>query len=221
MFKLISKFLYCNVLIFVSVSISFRILIKLWHTFRYLSAFLLNSLVSGDLKSYYFIKLEAMSVGRKRLQYNSTLMTIAPGRGNIIVDSGTTLTMLPKDFYDRLELTVTKAIRLKRVKDASRYLSLCYKTKSTITAPIITAHFTGADVKLKASNTFIRVSMDVVCFAFRPITQGNAIFGNIAMTSRKSFSHLSQLIALNINSSRVLHDVIRRMVLFPSLKEEV
>nr|XP_011469449.1 PREDICTED: aspartic proteinase CDR1-like isoform X2 [Fragaria vesca subsp. vesca] len=152
-----------------------------------------NAVVSGatvvstpllsDLKSYYFIKLEAMSVGRKRLQYNSTLMTIAPGRGNIIVDSGTTLTMLPKDFYDRLELTVTKAIRLKRVKDASRYLSLCYKTKSTITAPIITAHFTGADVKLKASNTFIRVSMDVVCFAFKPITQGNAIFGNMAQTN--------------------------------------
>ncbi|XP_061999143.1 aspartic proteinase CDR1-like [Rosa rugosa] len=140
-------------------------------------------LLSGDLKSFYFVKLEAMSVGRKKLQYNSTLMPIAPGRGIIIVDSGTTLTMLPKDFYNRLELTMSKAIRSKRVRHASRYLSLCYKTKSAIKAPIITAHFTGAAVKLKASNTFIRVSMDVVCFAFRPITQGNAIFGSMAQTN--------------------------------------
>lgn len=142
-----------------------------------------NTLVSGDLKSFYFLKLEAMSVGRKRLQYNSTLMPLAPGRGNIIVDSGTTLTMLPKDFYNKLELTVSKAIRSKPVRDARRYLSLCYKTKSAIKAPTITAHFTGADVKLKALNTFLRVSMDVVCFAFRPIAQGNAVFGNMAQAN--------------------------------------
>ncbi|KAK9911436.1 hypothetical protein M0R45_035345 [Rubus argutus] len=119
-------------------------------------------LLSGDLKSFYFLTLEAMSVGRKRLQYKQ--YTDAVG-------------------YRKGKYHMNKAIRSKPARDARRYLSLCYKTKSAIKAPTITAHFTGADVKLKVLNTFLRVSMDVVCFAFRPITQGNAVFGNMAQAN--------------------------------------
>ncbi|KAM1063862.1 hypothetical protein FF1_027947 [Malus domestica] len=47
-----------------------------------------------------------MSVGRKGLQYNSSLNApLAPAKGNIIGDSGTTLTLLPEEFYNKLELT--------------------------------------------------------------------------------------------------------------------
>ncbi|KAM2315307.1 hypothetical protein ACFX1S_028221 [Malus domestica] len=55
-----------------------------------------------------YLRLEAMSVGRKRLQYNSSLNpSLAPAKGNIIVDSWTTLTLLPEDLYNKLELTVS------------------------------------------------------------------------------------------------------------------
>lgn len=144
-----------------------------------------NPLLLQDRKSFYYLRLEAMSVGRKRLQYNGSLSSsFAPAEGNIIVDSGTTLTLLPEDFYNKLELAVSKAIWLRRASDPRCFLSLCYRTKSgAIKAPLITAHFAGANVKLTAVNTFLRLSMDVVCFAFRPINQSVAVFGNMAQTN--------------------------------------
>jgi hypothetical protein len=147
-------------------------------------------LLTGDPKlSFYFLRLEAMSVGRKRFQYysNSTTSPLATtsssklGKGNIIIDSGTTLTYLQKDFYNKLESAMSEGIKLERVNDTEHNLSLCYKTSLDIKAPIITAHFAGgANVKLKASNTFIRLSKNVVCFAFKPAELDIAIFGNMA-----------------------------------------
>ncbi|KAF5951251.1 hypothetical protein HYC85_009195 [Camellia sinensis] len=49
---------------------------------------------------------------------------------------------------------------------------------NNITIPIITAHFTGADVKLNPMNTFIRTSDNIVCLAFAPANI--AIYGNVA-----------------------------------------
>lgn len=100
-----------------------------------------NPLLSGDRKSLYYPRLEAMSVGRKRLQYNGSLSsTFAPAEGNIIVDSGTTLTLLPQDYYNKLQLAVSKAIWLRRASDPRRFLSLCCRTKyGAIKAPLISA----------------------------------------------------------------------------------
>lgn len=141
-------------------------------------------LLTGDPKlSFYILRLEAMSVGRKRFQYysNSTTSSSKLGKGNIIIDSGTTLTYLQKEFYNKLESAMSEGIKLERVNDTEHNLSLCYKSSLDIKAPIITAHFTGgANVKLKASNTFIRLSKNVVCFAFKPAELDIAIFGNMA-----------------------------------------
>ncbi|KAM5553826.1 aspartic proteinase CDR1-like [Rosa sericea] len=102
-------------------------------------------------------------------------------KGNIIIDSGTTLTYLRKDVYSKLESAMSEAIKLERINDTQHHLNLCYKTYSDIKAPIITAHFTGgAKLKLKALNTFMRLSKTVVCFAFKPTPVDIAIFGNMA-----------------------------------------
>lgn len=100
--------------------------------------------------------------------------------GNIIIDSGTTLTLLPVEFYSKLESEVARHISLRRVEDPQKTLSLCYSTNSlTIKAPIITVHFRGADVNLNPLNTFVKVSPDTSCFAFSPNPSGS-IFGNLA-----------------------------------------
>lgn len=66
-------------------------------------------------------------MGRKRLRCNtssysplaaaSASASASSGRGmdNIIIDSGTTLTFLQEDFYNKLESTVSKAIKLKHI----------------------------------------------------------------------------------------------------------
>ncbi|CAN6697682.1 unnamed protein product [Malus baccata var. baccata] len=70
-------------------------------------SFGIEAVVSGTT---VYLRLEAMSVGRKRLRYNSSMNpSLAPAKGNIIVDSGTTLTLLLEDLYNKLELTEKKA----------------------------------------------------------------------------------------------------------------
>lgn len=120
--------------------------------------------------------MEGISVGNTR--FNKT------DEGETIIDSGTTLTIIPSDLYSDLESALVKEIDAQRVSDPSGYLSLCYKSPESegdFNAPTITVHFRGADVKLSALNTFVRVSQDVVCFAFYGDDTGNtSIYGNLS-----------------------------------------
>ncbi|KAA8520336.1 hypothetical protein F0562_014592 [Nyssa sinensis] len=133
--------------------------------------------------TFYYLTLEGISVGDERLDlYNSSSTSDdyeTSSEGNIIIDSGTTLTLLPSDLYDQLESAVRNAIPLKTVEDPAQMLSLCYSTEKDFVVPIITAHFKGADVKLNSLNTFVKTSESVICLAFIP-SSDLAIFGNLA-----------------------------------------
>ncbi|KAF1898334.1 hypothetical protein Lal_00033101 [Lupinus albus] len=130
---------------------------------------------------FYYLTLKSFSVGTKRVKFPRSSYNVN-GHGNIIIDSGTTLTLLPKDVYSVLESLVADAVELERVDDPSNFLSLCYKYPlgEKLEVPTIIAHFTHANVHLNALNTFVKVSDDVICFAFRPIINSLAIFGNLA-----------------------------------------
>ncbi|XP_027911809.1 aspartic proteinase CDR1-like [Vigna unguiculata] len=130
---------------------------------------------------FYYLTLEAFSVGNKRIGFGrSESESESDGEGNIIIDSGTTLTLLPENVYSKLESAVADAIELDRVKDPTKQLSLCYESSfGDLNAPVIMAHFRGADVKLNAVNTFVEVEEGVVCLAFMSSKLG-AIFGNLA-----------------------------------------
>ncbi|THG23537.1 hypothetical protein TEA_021311 [Camellia sinensis var. sinensis] len=152
-----------------------------------------NAIVSGNgvvstpmtLNSFYFLTLEGISVGGQRLEfYDSSSSPNASGSfetDNMIIDSGTLLTFLPPNFYSRLESAVRSAIKEKPMADPQQLLDLCYKFSNEISFPIITAHFTGADVKLSHLNTFIETSSDLTCFAFAPAYTG--VFGKVAQTN--------------------------------------
>ncbi|CAL0328755.1 unnamed protein product [Lupinus luteus] len=132
-------------------------------------------------KVFYFLNLEAFSVGNKRVEFGRSSSSRG-GSGNIIIDSGTTLTLLPEAVYTELESTIAAAITLERVKSPISKLNLCYKVPSgeNLEVPVITAHFTGADIKLNALNTFLQVNEDAICFSFAPTNQAVSIFGNVA-----------------------------------------
>ncbi|KAJ4955037.1 hypothetical protein NE237_011820 [Protea cynaroides] len=132
-------------------------------------------LVSKSPDTYYFLTLEGVSIGRKKQSLEAAVEKVE--RGNIIVDSGTTLTLLPSHFYDELEAAVKGAIQLTPI-DKPKELKLCYKIVKDI-GVLITVHFSGVDVKLNPVNTFDRVDDNIVCFAIIP-TNDLAIFGNIA-----------------------------------------
>uniref|UniRef100_A0A803M3T4 Peptidase A1 domain-containing protein n=1 Tax=Chenopodium quinoa TaxID=63459 RepID=A0A803M3T4_CHEQI len=145
-------------------------------------------LVQKSPETFYFLTLEGISIGNKRIPFSSSkrssLSTNDYGseEGNIIIDSGTTLTFLPEDTYSELSNSVKRIIRGTPVLDPSRTLDLCYQASRSLKLPNLTAHFTGADIQLRPDNTFINVSEDVVCFAFVP-AQDISIFGNVAQAN--------------------------------------
>ncbi|KAE9620896.1 hypothetical protein Lal_00019911 [Lupinus albus] len=143
-----------------------------------------DGVVSTPMSSenvFYYLTIESFSVGNKRIEFGSS-STSDSGSGNIIIDSGTTLTLLPEDVYSNLESAVADAIKAKRVESPIESLNLCYNIPSSgeFQVPIITVHFTGGDVQLKALNTFVKVTDSVICFAFRPTSQSVNILGNLA-----------------------------------------
>ena len=123
-------------------------------------------------------------MGKKRLPYKSFRKKAGAEEGNIIVDSGTTITFIPEKFYSKLEKSVEKSIKEKgkRVKEPNGIFSLCYNTTREIKAPIITAHLRDANVELQPLNTFTRVQEDLVCFTLMP-TSDVGVFGNMAQVN--------------------------------------
>ena len=128
---------------------------------------------------FYLVTLEGLSVGIHRAEFGSSL-AIGGDDGNMVIDTGTTVTLLPDDFYTWLEITVAHEVKSNPIKDPNLRLSLCYNgTLDELDIPVITAHFRGANVVLNPSSTFIEVADGVLCLAFER-TQTHAVLGNLA-----------------------------------------
>ncbi|KAA8528180.1 hypothetical protein F0562_035569 [Nyssa sinensis] len=127
--------------------------------------------------TFYYLTLEAVSVGDKRIENPSTTSN---SEGNIIIDSGTTLNLLEPNFYNDIKAAITEAINLNPVQDPQGHFDLCYNKNSFSTAPELKVifHFTGADVTLKTLNTFEELDY-ITCLTIFP-TENSAIFGNRA-----------------------------------------
>ncbi|KAK9275867.1 hypothetical protein L1049_023140 [Liquidambar formosana] len=128
-------------------------------------------LVPKSPSTFYYLTLEGISIGGKTLP--STL-----GEGNIIYDSGTTLTMLESSFYNDLEAVIKEAIPLEPAEAPSPF-SLCYATASSNRLPDMMFHFTGADLLLHPLNTFMETN-NLNCLSIIPSDGSLSIFGNVA-----------------------------------------
>ncbi|XP_022964071.1 aspartic proteinase CDR1-like [Cucurbita moschata] len=134
---------------------------------------------------FYFLTLEAISIANKRLE--AANVSSALERGNIIIDSGTTLTFLPRNLYNAVISTLASVVRAKRVEDPLGILELCYVAAKVddLDIPIITTHFSGgAAVKLLPLNTFVTVADNVTCLSFKSSSDDDLnIFGNLAQVN--------------------------------------
>ncbi|KAK6947286.1 Xylanase inhibitor, C-terminal [Dillenia turbinata] len=159
-----------------------------------------NAVVSGDgavstplvdkqPPTYYYVTLNGITVGPTRIHYKSSSpnnVNADVNEGNIVVDSGTTITFLPPDMYDQLESTFTAVIQGKRAPSPVAPLKLCYylSKREALNIPHLTFHFEGADVPLFPANVFVRVSDGVVCCSMAPAPAGAPnIYGNLAQVN--------------------------------------
>ncbi|MED6162809.1 hypothetical protein PIB30_074017 [Stylosanthes scabra] len=143
----------------------------------------LNGVVSTPLLSkspstYYYLTLDGISIGEKKLQTEQSA-------NNIVIDSGTTLTMLQSDFYNSFESAVKDAVgnNHEPVQDPPEPLRLCYRDLQVEDLPDLTFHFSGADVHLQKMNTILKVD-NLVCLSMVP-SDRFSIFGNIAQVNFK------------------------------------
>ncbi|XVF16224.1 hypothetical protein REPUB_Repub10bG0013400 [Reevesia pubescens] len=149
-------------------------------------------LIQKDTSTSYFLTLEAISVGSKRLKFTGSVL--GTDVGNIIIDSGTTFTTVPEAFYSELESAVSSQINATRV-DVPESFSLCYDATTDFAIPDITFPFTDADVKLQPLNTFISVSNTISCFAFIFDKFSSALYGNMA--------HMNFLVGYDIDKQSI------------------
>ncbi|KAK9058210.1 hypothetical protein SSX86_023050 [Deinandra increscens subsp. villosa] len=136
-------------------------------------------LFSGNPSTFYYLNFEGITVAGQRVDFYVTKPKSV--EGNIIIDSGTSLTLLPESFYNRLQLAVRRSMQdiLPVGSDPRNNLNLCYNPLDVMDLPDMVAHFSGADVELNPMNTFVRLSNDSICLAFAPV-EGVVIFGNLA-----------------------------------------
>ncbi|KAG9145927.1 hypothetical protein Leryth_026237 [Lithospermum erythrorhizon] len=130
--------------------------------------------------TFFFLTLEGISVGKKRLDLLSNQeLKNSVQEGNTIIDSGTTLTLLPKELYYNVKSEIQRNIKKSTISDPEGVLDLCYPSLSEDKIPIITMHFKGADVELNNANTFVKIDENVTCLAFAS-SDSISIYGNIA-----------------------------------------
>ncbi|GKC55744.1 aspartic proteinase CDR1-like protein [Tanacetum coccineum] len=132
-------------------------------------------------KTYYYVTLEGISVGDRRLNLVSDgSKPTKPSKGNMIIDSGTTLTMLPPKLYNEFVAVLKYAINVRTMKDPQKVLSLCYRASKVTNLPKVTMHFEGADVELSRDNIFVTVSKHILCLGMRSAADSLPVLGNIA-----------------------------------------
>ncbi|KAL6562847.1 hypothetical protein OROHE_005434 [Orobanche hederae] len=142
-------------------------------------------LVTKDPQTFYFLTLKGVSVGGKTVEFFDTLsdLSTASKQGNMMIDSGTTLTFLPNSSYIKLVKLLTDSIKLKPTEDPLGALDLCFFTQEEyIDFPPVVFHFEGgAGLRLKQDNLFFRTSYDTLCLAAKPVPEQDVgIYGNLA-----------------------------------------
>ncbi|VFR00188.1 unnamed protein product [Cuscuta campestris] len=112
----------------------------------------------------YWLTLETLSVGNKRLLLEKPLHTYWFGNATIVADTGTYYTYLPFELYDAFEKEMRKAIGAPMTKN--EYGQLCYNESGVEVGrrPRIVAHFAGnADVELSPKGVYEEWGNGVVC----------------------------------------------------------
>ncbi|XP_065850072.1 aspartic proteinase CDR1 [Euphorbia lathyris] len=124
------------------------------------------------VNSHYYVTLEGISVGEKRLNIGCTGFRRRRSGDAVIIDSGTALTWLADNLYSAL------ANEIRNLLDGIltpvwRGSFLCYKgrvSQDLTGFPVVTFHFRGgADLELESESLFYQATPDILCMAVRQV----------------------------------------------------
>lgn len=156
------------------------------------AAYSVTPLIQNHLhQTFYYLGLDGISVAGKPVHIpKDTFEILANGSGGLIIDSGTTVTILEeagyRPFLDAVSASITAQPLLN--SSATVGLDLCYIFTPGLLFPNITFHFAGgADYVLPPENSFISDQQDtggLVCLAFTTFKKAPfSVFGNFQQQS--------------------------------------
>ncbi|XP_038702583.1 probable aspartic protease At2g35615 [Tripterygium wilfordii] len=124
--------------------------------------------------SHYCLTLESISIGNEKVRTEQS-------QGNIIIDSGTTLTRLDSSMYEKLTAKLIEVTGKMPIEDPPEPLTFCYEANSISIndLPEMTFGFSGGDLALKLINTYYEYLRKMICLTIVPTTH-EQIFGSMA-----------------------------------------
>ncbi|GLJ27883.1 hypothetical protein SUGI_0547370 [Cryptomeria japonica] len=145
--------------------------------------------------SFYYLGLEGISIGGHRLKLPSSLTTFdSEGNGGLIIDSGTTFTMLPESLHRKVLNRLKSSIQYTRSVEYEEAtgLDLCYKFPIAEGPPLLPSfklHFKGnATIRLPTDNyMFMITDSDNVATATASVScliilsSGDEVYGPAAV----------------------------------------
>ncbi|RDX94586.1 putative aspartic protease, partial [Mucuna pruriens] len=132
-------------------------------------------ILKPSLPPFYFLNLEGISVGKKKVK------TIKrQTEGNMVIDSGTPLTILEQGFYHKLVTLVKEVMGVKETKQKpSNAYHFCFKYDTDAEFPDFVFHFTGTKVRVNPQNIFDWFGEDLFCMSMHPTSEhGFPILGS-------------------------------------------
>ncbi|PIA34666.1 LOW QUALITY PROTEIN: hypothetical protein AQUCO_03700151v1 [Aquilegia coerulea] len=155
--------------------------------------------------NHYYVSLEGISVDDKRLLIpNDTFSFKKSNKGGCMVDTGSTFTYLVKAAFDILVEHLNQEMEnVKRAPEAEKksFFKLCYEIgwADLMFIPVLTLHFTDADLHLPSFNTWLHFQQDTYCLAILP-TDGRSTLGNFQMQrTTVGYDLENEVISFNVN----------------------
>ncbi|CAL5062409.1 unnamed protein product [Urochloa decumbens] len=110
--------------------------------------------------TYYYLNLKGISLGTTALSIPPDAFSLnADGSGGLIIDSGTTITMLVDAAYRQVRAAILSLVTLPTKDGSESELDLCFALPSPTSAPpdmpSMTLHFDGADMVLPPESYMI------------------------------------------------------------------
>ncbi|XP_038707241.1 probable aspartic protease At2g35615 [Tripterygium wilfordii] len=136
-----------------------------------------TQLVPKDPLDHYYVKLESVGIGEKGTSRNQL-------PSNVMIDSGTTLTILHTSLYNDLKALVQDVIGGSPVVNPPEQFNLCYELQSINLddLPEMVFHFSGADLHLKHEHTFTTYEDNLICMTIVP-NDHISILGSLAQVN--------------------------------------
>ncbi|PWZ12970.1 Aspartic proteinase nepenthesin-1 [Zea mays] len=140
---------------------------------------------TAPMNTFYYLNLTGISLGTTALSIPPDAFSLnADGTGGLIIDSGTTITLLGNTAYQQVRAAVVSLVTLPTTDgSADTGLDLCFMLPSSTSAPpampSMTLHFNGADMVLPADSYMMSDDSGLWCLAMQNQTDGEVnILGN-------------------------------------------